>query len=302
MTNPAERLGRWAPDSPEWHEARSNGLGGSEIAAVLGLSPFQSRFGLWHRKQGLAGPERVNPAMRWGTLLEDVIAQAFAANHPEYRVRRTGTWRNRKRPYQIANPDRLIYAAGRRMILEIKNAPGSDEWGANGSDEIPIYYRCQVQWYMDTLGVDTAMVAVLIRGSDYREYTVPYDHGDAMIMRRAAVEFMTSIADGVRPDIDAHSQTYQIVRDQHADIADRAEPIPRVLAEEYLAAVAAYDDAKADKEMRSAQLLDAMGDAREAITAGIGRVAIRKPGSRGGVSLVPNRPKQHHNTIKEALA
>ena len=46
-------LGWFEPGTSDWHAARANGIGGSEIAAVLGLSPYESRFSLWHRKKGL---------------------------------------------------------------------------------------------------------------------------------------------------------------------------------------------------------------------------------------------------------
>jgi putative phage-type endonuclease len=108
MTKHAEYLGTFPSGSPAWHAVRATGIGGSEIAAVLGLSPYESRFSLWHRKQQLAAPTMENDQMRWGTLLEDVIAHRFALEHPELRVRRTGTWRSKAHPYQIANPDRLV--------------------------------------------------------------------------------------------------------------------------------------------------------------------------------------------------
>ncbi|MDQ3578214.1 MAG: YqaJ viral recombinase family protein, partial [Actinomycetota bacterium] len=59
-------VGDFAPGSPEWHAARAQGLGGSEIAAVLGLSPWESRFSLWHRKTGTASPVVENDIMYWG--------------------------------------------------------------------------------------------------------------------------------------------------------------------------------------------------------------------------------------------
>ena len=49
-------IGTFSPGSEEWLAARADGLGGSEVAAVLGLSPFESRFSLWHRKAGRVGP------------------------------------------------------------------------------------------------------------------------------------------------------------------------------------------------------------------------------------------------------
>ena len=79
----AVALGQWPPGSPEWHAARAAGIGGSEVAPILGLSPFESRFSLWHRKAGRIAPVDVSPEMEWGTRLEPAIAQKFRETHPE---------------------------------------------------------------------------------------------------------------------------------------------------------------------------------------------------------------------------
>src|SRR5690348_3040920 len=71
-------LGQLDPNTPEWDEIRSRGIGGSEIAAVVGLSPWVSRFALWHRKRGTLGKQTVNAGMDWGHRLEDAICEAWA--------------------------------------------------------------------------------------------------------------------------------------------------------------------------------------------------------------------------------
>jgi putative phage-type endonuclease len=127
----AELVGHFEHGLPEWHQARMGGIGGSEIAAVLGLSKWESHFSLWHRKQTLIPDRPDNPDTEWGTRLEPVILQAFADRHPELVVdTRPGTWRNTDRPWQIANPDALAGPADpppgsgrvRTTVVEAKNA------------------------------------------------------------------------------------------------------------------------------------------------------------------------------------
>jgi hypothetical protein len=38
-----------------WHAARKRGLGGSDIAAVLGVSPWQKPMDVWLSKTGMVG-------------------------------------------------------------------------------------------------------------------------------------------------------------------------------------------------------------------------------------------------------
>jgi putative phage-type endonuclease len=277
VTLAAEHLGHFTPGSEEWMDARAAGLGGSEIAAVAGLSPWESRFSLWHRKQGLIPPQEGNEETYWGQVLEDAIARRFAANNPQWRVQRTGMWRSRARPYQFATPDRLVLGGGRKRLLECKTARHADEWGATGSTDIPVYYRCQVQWQLDTLELDTCYVTVLIAGSDYRVYRIERDLDDCAYLRSEAEAFMTSIEAGERPDIDQHGETYRVVRAQHPGIDDVDVDIDPILAEEYVAACSQLTDAEEQKRYQSARVADAMGTARRATAEGR-RVAIRVPG------------------------
>lgn len=261
----AALVGTWPVGSPEWHAARRSGLGGSEIAAVMGLSPYESRFSLWHRKSGALGDVAQNDEMYWGTALEPVIAAEFCLRHPDLTLMPSGLWRNHRRSYQLATPDGIFSAD---ELLEVKTARYDDGWGTPGSDEIPVHYRAQVQWYLDCLGAQRCHVAVLITGSDYREYLVEYDQADAVTMRAAAEEFMATLLVGQRPDIDAHSATYAAVRELHPDIEPHSVELPAPVALAYLDALAAAKDADAAKREASARVIDAMGNAHKATHLG----------------------------------
>jgi len=264
------------PQSPEWHAVRATGLGGSDIAAILGLSPWESPFSLWHRKRGAIGDVTETPVMTWGKRLEDAICLAFADEHPDLGVTRTGTWRNTERPWQLANPDRLVTGG----ILEAKTAGDAHGWGEPGSPQIPIYYTCQVLWYLDTLGLDTAHVAVLIAGRDYREYAVRYDQVEAQFLRDRAAAFWQSIQEDRPPALDGHTATYQVVRELHPDIEPVDVEIPGDLADRYRAACAAHKAAEAAKNEACAEVLAALGTARNAVHGG-DRIAYRVPGRDG---------------------
>lgn len=274
----AELIGEFEPQSPEWHQARAAGLGGSEIAAVMGLNPWESAFSLWHRKAGRIGPKEQTAAMSWGKRLEPAIAAKWSEDHPEFRTRHTGTWRSRERHWQIANPDRLLLTPSRAnntlyeptSILEVKTAHGMDAhaWGDSGTDEIPVYYRCQVLWYLDVFGFDRCDVAVLIGGSDYREYAIGYDPAEAAIMRDEAEIFLASIEAGDRPDIDSADTTYQVIRQLHPDIDGTEKEIPLAAADHYLSACEIAKAAADEKQYAAAIVLDHMGSAQYALRAG----------------------------------
>lgn len=80
-----------------------------------------------------------------------------------------------------------IRADGR--IVEIKTARTQMGWGEEGTDEIPDYYKTQVQHYMTVLGAKSCGVAVLIGASDFRIYTVESDPELESLLIEAETDF-----------------------------------------------------------------------------------------------------------------
>ncbi|GAA2485040.1 YqaJ viral recombinase family protein [Streptomyces thermolineatus] len=291
-------LGVLRPGTPEWDAARAGlTITATEIAAVVGLSPWQSRFSLWHKKAGLPGkPFESSPAMEWGVRLEDAVARKFGDNHPELHVAKTGTWRHRAREWQRATPDRLLLPTDGKSataLLEVKTSPDGGEWGEDGTDQVPIHYRCQVLWQLDTLGLDECHVAVLIGGCDYREYRISYDKGEAELLREAAIEFLDDVQDGRRPPIDGADATYQTVKAQPDGVDPDPVDIDPLLADRYRQVRADEAEVTARGRQVRAELLDAMGNHTRAHALG-DLVAYRTVHPDGTTrALQPARDRTH---------
>ena len=160
----ASLIGTYRAGSSEWHEARRAGLGGSEIAAVVGLSPWESAWHLWQVKAGNLEPSNLDSVrLRIGSHLEDAVVAE--GRHRGHFMRRTGMWRHEGRQWQLAEPDRLLTktARGRRPVgvFEAKTVDPSMawEWGPDGggADDIPPHYRAQVAWYLSCLDLPEAV-------------------------------------------------------------------------------------------------------------------------------------------------
>jgi putative phage-type endonuclease len=287
-------LGEHDPNTPEWAALRERGIGASEIAAVVGLSPFESTFSLWHRKKGnLPGPDPANPLFYWGHALEPLVAARFAEDHPEFRLAEIGTHAHEDRSWQIANLDRRLMhmTDGSMSVLEIKTTRYPDNWGPDGSTDIPLHVRCQVMQQMDVFSAPYAWVAVLIGGNDYREYRIPFDEADATALRTAGAAFWGSLETDDEPPIDASWATYEAVRDLHPEIEEDLDvQIDAELHAAYLATKAAADETSdAHRQVKSA-LLNAMGNARRALIDDT-PVLRRQPGRGGSVALYPIKSK-----------
>ncbi|MGQ4513628.1 lambda-exonuclease family protein [Streptomyces sp. DW26H14] len=288
-------LGVFEPGTPEWEQARAGlTITATEIAAVMGLSPWQSPFSLWHKKAGLKTPPfESNPAVEWGVRHEPTVAAKYADEHPEIRLSETGTWRHREREWQRATPDRIAESClSHDRLLEVKTATVDLGWGEPGTDQVPIHYRCQVIWQMDVLGYRRTDFALLVGNCDYREYTVEYDETDAKLMREAAERFLDTVCRGERPAIDGADATYQTIRVQPDGREDVDVEIPLEVAARYEVAQQQASALKAELTAAKSDVLDRIGNGYRAVLDGR-RIAYRTVREDGTTkALMPYRSTQ----------
>lgn len=142
--------------SKEQLAMRLTGIGSSDIAQVVGCSPFGDASKLWLVKRG-SWTEPDNSATRAGTWLEDGVAN-WAANDKGWKLQRVNhTLRHPRKEFSwvLATPDRFKLCGKKRSgMVEIKTSESLElhGWGEEGTDQIPKHIRCQVQWQMTVTG------------------------------------------------------------------------------------------------------------------------------------------------------
>jgi putative phage-type endonuclease len=271
------------PGSPEWLRCMS----ASKVAAVLGLSKYDSPFSLYHRMRGTVAADPDNELTRRGHYLEPAIRAWFADQHPDWAVQTTGSWRHPDRHWQTASPDGLVVLAdGAVEGFEAKSAiSDEDEWGEPGTDQVPVGVRAQVQWQMDTIGTRRTHVACLSAFLEFKAYVVDYDPADVETIRDASAKFLARVEAGQQPSIDEAAVTYRVLRELHPDIDDVNVEISMGLANDYRAAVDACKAAETAKQLQTSLIAEAMGNARRAVDPMGVAVAIRTS-KQGGTPFV----------------
>lgn len=165
-----------ALDYNDFVQDRRNGVGGSDVAAIFGLSQYKTPLQLYMEKIGSTLVDSDNDFMYWGRMHERTILQHYK-NITGNKVKRpTRPVINKKYPWLRANVDGLVIS--KPIVLEIKTAyykRAREDWGEPGSDQIPITYVLQVHHYMIATKRKSADIAVLINGCDYRQYIVEFD-------------------------------------------------------------------------------------------------------------------------------
>lgn len=152
----------------EWLTLRKQGIGGSDAAAVVGLSRYKSPIAVYMEKTGHVAPEMAGEAAYWGQQLEDVVAREFSTRTGLQVKRSYKMYKHPQYPYMLGNVDRLIRDKERGQgILECKTASAykAMEWQDEG---VPDEYMIQLQHYMAVLNVDYGYFAVLIGGNQFQ--------------------------------------------------------------------------------------------------------------------------------------
>jgi predicted phage-related endonuclease len=207
-----------------WLLARRRGLGGSDIAAVVGMSPFKKPIDIFVGKtEAVEFGEDIREFMAWGNLLEPVIRSEYARRANLDIVSgldistlfpgRSSQWGEQTIvkastcDWMLGTPDGIMRNTD--AGLEIKNASFRGEgWGSAGSDEIPDHYAIQCQWYMAVTGRPRWDVAVLFKGNTLETFRLDANGDLILELMRAGESFWyDNVEKGLPPAID-ESESY----------------------------------------------------------------------------------------------
>lgn len=206
----------------EWRKLRGSYIGGSDAAAVLGLSPYRTIGEVWIEKvqaqdKTASGDESVDPEMenrftRWGKRLESVVLDEYQ-DVTGFEVRRPGLtlYRHPELPFIGGTLDGdVVTPAGDKRIVEAKTTDAwlqhrTQMWGPDGSDEVPDWYLIQLLVYLIVRrheGFTLGDFAVLIGGNDYRTFHIPYDSDLADVITQRLIDFWKLVIDRKPPPFD----------------------------------------------------------------------------------------------------
>jgi putative phage-type endonuclease len=263
-----------------WYELRRQGITASEIAVVLGISPYESPFSLyWSKVNGWRWDGNVYADT--GRHLEAAIADWWTTqNGPYLIVHEAGLYAHSDRPWQLATPDRLICDPQMHdnpfpddpsyehrhadedviALLECKWIAYSwDGWGEPGSDDIPPHYRAQALWQLDVLGVDEVHIAALGPGG-FRAYgPIVRDEDDLAVMRKAGEEFARRLAEQDPPPLDSHTATLTTLKRLHPSVGEGEVDVGPTVAIGYQQARTDRKNAEEHIALCEAAIRDALG-------------------------------------------
>lgn len=206
-----------------WLARRRRGIGGSDIAAILGRSRWRTATQVYQDKRGEGEPQAETLAMRRGRALEPLVLEAYCEETGRTLMTLDSQEiRHATLSWAIGTLDAMT-TDGRPV--EAKTADYSRGWGEPGTDQIPEDYLLQVQWYMAVAAshwaqpMPEADVPVLIV-SKLRIYVVRADAELHQIMFEAGARFWDCVQRGQPPD---EAESYPLRLDGVDRVAVRAD-------------------------------------------------------------------------------
>jgi putative phage-type endonuclease len=190
----------------DWLKIRKQGIGASDAAAAVGISPYQSPLELWMIKTGRDGllpapdPDDIQSPLYWGTLLEPKVAEAYAkiTGNKVRRVNAVLQHPDDDKPWMLANLDYAVVGNDDVQILECKT---TGQYGAKlWADGVPEYIQCQVQHQLAVTGKQAADVAVLICGQELQIHRIKRDEALIAHLCELEREFWQQVETDTPPD------------------------------------------------------------------------------------------------------
>lgn len=186
-------------DYQEWKKMRLEGIGGSDAAVALGMSPYKSPYYLWCEKTGRIEKDIDNEAMRIGRDLEEYVAKRFCEVTGKKVRKSKYSYQSIEHPFMLANVDRFV--VGESAGLECKTASALNRTRYDKGD-IPIQYYLQCMHYMAVTGLKKWYIAILVMGKEFHVFEINRDEEEIKILIEREKEFWDCVVNDVEPAID----------------------------------------------------------------------------------------------------
>ncbi|MGF6790201.1 YqaJ viral recombinase family protein [Paraburkholderia sp. 35.1] len=253
----------------DWLAERRKGIGGSDAAAAIGQSRYQTAYELWLDKTGQTTGEREdNETTRFGRAMEAIAADMFAHRTGVRLRRRNQIIRHPKYQFMAASVDRLV--EGRREGFEAKNVNAdffrfSGEWGEQGSDQVPVEYLCQCHHYLTVLNYDAWHLGAVVGGNRLVTYTIERDPEFSELLIGQEMMFWTFVETGEPPPFDySHRHAVEILKHLYPGTTGETIALDAALMDWHNVRIEADEQVKSYQAVSDgarAHILHAMGEA-----------------------------------------
>jgi putative phage-type endonuclease len=205
----------------EWLEARRQGIGGSDAAAIIGLDRYRSAIDVYADKIGLKPEQPDNEAMRQGRDLEQYVAERFMEATGKKVRRRNAILQHPEYPFMTANIDRWV--VGENAGLECKTTSVLNR-AKFSQGEFPPNYYVQCVHYMAVTGAERWYLAVLVLNKAFHVFTIERDEAEIQTLIDAEKDFWENhVLKQIPPAPDGTESTSELIKQLFPEAREREE-------------------------------------------------------------------------------
>jgi putative phage-type endonuclease len=192
-------------DQKEWLKERTAGIGGSEIAAIMGENHWSSPRQIWMSKMGMFDdkPPQQSESARWGNLLETTVATEWGLRNNRKWVHIPVILQSDESPWLLANIDGFTLDDTGELITGILEIKTTSAYNLSVWEDgpLPYHYICQANWYAGITGLDQYDLVCLVGGQKLFGYTMPADAAIFAKEKAAAEDFwLNYVKKGIEPE------------------------------------------------------------------------------------------------------
>jgi putative phage-type endonuclease len=263
QNSPAQVIIPECAGQTRWLAARQEGIGGSEVGALVGVSEYETPFSVWNAKKREGKDLSGVAAVKWGHRFEDAVAEEVAEEIGLVSRFAGGLWANRERPHLRVTPDRFATKprAWKALgVIECKTAGDDDEWeagsitaGGQGTGRAPLPYQAQIQWQMGILGLTKGWLGCYIsnQARDFYVVEIDFDREWYRELEDEAERFWVTNILGDEPPMHdlRHPKTEELLKQLNPVVVKPSVDLPEEAAEwlaDYERAKAAAEEANRD--------------------------------------------------------
>ena len=222
---------------------RATYIGGSDVASILGVSPWKSAFALYLEKTG-ASVEEETPAdkakifrrgKRWEPIVVEMLVDELRERGHEVEiVARNQRYADTELPFLAAEIDLELLIDGEPTNVEAKTVSpfAAKLWGEEETDEVPIYYAAQVMHGLMIRPTRRAVVAALTGFDDRpRMYWIEYDAETITGIRERELEFWRRVQDREPPDPETADDVKWLYARDGGEVIEADNKLAEMIAE-----------------------------------------------------------------------
>ena len=192
----------------QWLKERKSHIGASEVAAILGASPYRGPLDVYLEKTSEEVSEADNDYMKFGRDVEGAIANLYATRtgRPVVDLGATRIQKHKEYPYIGATLDRATARDdGDPLVpLELKHVSRFDVGPEQWEQEPPLYYQIQLMIQMFCTGNEWGSLAGMFPGYQLAYKDIEYSSQFMEVALPVLEDFWQCVENRTPPEVDEH--------------------------------------------------------------------------------------------------